>query len=446
MNPALLLSWFPIILAIGMAGRLLDRSKALKLGAICAVFWVFLLHALYGGGIWDEVMRVLAVLAGASAIVAMGAWSGEMAMTPAKRESGASQGSRPRETASSHEDAGGLTPVSAVLDQFNGWLEEHRNDLDPWPGFDEFIRTVLYQNCKATHVKPFRLFCDGDELLPLRETDPFSDVPRISARRGIVGHVISTARAYLDGDPLPDELRSKAAAESEESLAWCFPIMQGPRRIGVVTAGQLGIAPESGAAPLRSMERLISLFWGMLCETCRSRVAGMNDPVSKLYTREAFARVAEETLDESYRTGEPVALAVIALEQLRELSDTGRWELADDLVFEAGSLLRSRMRADDRLGRFDGSRFLVLLRRVDSELATLILEQILVRLETLVGDKSRWGAAIAVRCGVVESGMEKPDLRTLISEAVAQCHKARTEGKAICGEIYSTVAAVGAAS
>jgi hypothetical protein len=68
---------------------------------------------------------------------------------------------------------------------------------------------------------------------------------------------------------------------------------------------------------------------------------------------------------------------------------------------------------------------LLLLRRVDSELASLIIEQLSVRLNELCDDPSRWGVAVKVRCGLAGSGTESPDLRDLVSRAVEQCHRAR---------------------
>ena len=96
---------------------------------------------------------------------------------------------------------------------------------------------------------------------------------------------------------------------------------------------------------------------------------------------------------------------------------------------------------DDHLGRFDGSRFVLLIRRVDTELASLIVGQIMSRLEILCNDIERWRVCVAVRCGVVGSGTENPDLRTLISRALVQCRRARLEDARIASDLRSPTAA-----
>ena len=96
---------------------------------------------------------------------------------------------------------------------------------------------------------------------------------------------------------------------------------------------------------------------------------------------------------------------------------------------------------DDRLGRFDDSRFILLLRRVDSELATLVVRQIITKLTTICGDAARWRTAIHVRCGLAGSGAAQPDPRVLISEALTEAQRARTEGLTIASDLRTIDAA-----
>lgn len=441
----LLLPWFPIILGVGVGGRLLGRTRGYGLGLLCALFWIVLVQASAGTGIWRDLWTVATILAGSVAIIAMGGWAGETSTSaraagfgPRECSDGMPQGGFAASAAqivSRVEDTTTLQRLTAAMEQFDEWLEDHRNDRNPWPGFDEFIRAVMNQCCGAKHVKPYRLAGEGEELLPLREPEPFTDAKPIWARRGMMGHVVTTGRSYYAGDSTQGELVAKLADDSPEPIAWCFAIRQGTCRLGVVVARQLDVPWEGSKQLLRVVERLVTGFWCALAEACHSRAAALDDPVSGLLTREAFVRAAEQSLSESYQQGEPVALAVIALEKLRELNDSGRWEVADELVGEVSDALRQKVRLDDRLGRFDGSRLLLLLRRVDSQLATLIVGQVMSRLTALCGDRDRWKASIEVRCGVVGSGTEEPDLRSLISRALIECHRARAEGIRIASDL-----------
>ena len=443
MTLTLILPWFPILLGVGVGGRLLGRTRGLYLGILSAFFWVVLVQASAGPAIWREPWTVVMIVAGAVAIAAMGRWSGE---TPVDRLSPTASAQPPANVNMINRSDECLSPLqqlTTALDQFDDWLEEHRDDNNPWPKFDELVRSVMYQCCQATHVKPYRLRNEGEELVPLNESDPLVDVEPLPARRGIVGHVVTTGRSYVASDMTKGELVEQLAEESQDTVAWCFAVRQGTSQLGAVVVGQLGIAPDPNRPLLCAMERLISQFWCMLCETIRSRRAVQDDPVSGVLIRPAFLHRADEALRESYREGEPVAVAVIALEGLRRLRDSGRWEVADQVVRETSNVVRRKVRMDDRLGRFDDFRFLLLLRRVDSGLASLIVAQLMSRLTGVCHDRERWRETVDVRCGVAGSGTERPDLRTLVSRALAQYRRARLENAPIASDLGSTSVANG---
>lgn len=449
MELTLLLPWFPILLAVGIGARLLGRAKGLYLGIACALFWIVLVQAAAGYGVWRDPWTVGALAAGAMAIAAMGAWAaqptGEGLGTTSDAGSHAASATEPPVVQEACA-TGVVMQLADAIEQFDDWLQQYRDDDDPWSRFDEFVRSVLYQCCRATHVRPYRLLSEGEELAPLRAAEDFDHHDRRPARHGIVGYVVTSGRAYVAGDPAQGEHLTRLASESGESIRWAFAVRRGAKRLGLVTADHLDISPESNGPLLRAVERMINLFWSALDEAIRSRSAVQNDPVSGLPTRPAFLQLAEQSLRQSYAHGEPVAVVVIALEGLRELGDSGRWEVADDLVREFSRILRTKVRLDDRLGRFDGSRFIVLLRRVDSELAGLIVSQLILRLSTLCEDCDRWRAAVAIRCGVAGSGTERVDLNTLVFRALSQSRRARREQTSLATDLGRSTHLVGESS
>lgn len=438
MDLTLLLPWFPIVLAVGIGGRLLGQKRGLFLGIACALFWIVLVQATAGYSIWQDYWIVAAMIAGALAIVFMGSWTGESLSHMAGSIPSAVVGSENSETGGSGVKAGPEAIVgrlSESMEQFEEWLQEHKDDDNPWCAFDEFIRTVAHRCCTATHVKPYRLLGEGESLAPLRYGEESSNEERIPARQGIIGYVVTTGRRFLAHDETQGDHLAQLAAGFDGALEWVFAIRKGNRRLGVVTVGRLELPPEQNKPLLRAVERLINQFWCALDETICGRSAVQNDPVSGLPTRPAFLRSAERSLTRSYQQGEPVAMVVIAVEGLRELSDSGRWEVADELATEVSRVLRRKVRFDDRLGRFDDSQFILLLRRVDSELATLIVSQLVGQLTRLCADTERWHAEPVVRCGLVGSGIEQPDLNTLVFRALSQCRRARMDDKTMSSDV-----------
>lgn len=427
----LLLPWFPIVLAVGVGGRLLDRSRGTGFGILGAMFWVVLTLAATGPVVFAQVLTIAALVAGSLAIVAIGAWSGSVVLPTPARDITSSKTSADKRPAVSD----GFEPLSEALKRFDDWLEVHRYAADPWPEFGELVRVLLYNLCGATHVHPYRVLSEDDSLVPLRAIEPGETPDLVSARQGIIGHVATSGRAYRAGDETHGQLVDRLAKESDERIAWCFAIRQGPRRIGLVKVGGLPDQAKRNKSLLTAAEEMICVFWNTLSEVCRSRVAETRDPASGLLTREPFLIQADRILAASYAHHEPVAVAVFSFEGLRAMCDRADWELADRLIKDASALLEERLRADDCLGRFDDSRFVVLFRRVDSALGRLIVEQLIVQLRTLCDDRDRWGGPVTARCGLSGSGTEHLILSQLIARAVARCNHARRNGARIASDL-----------
>ena len=81
------------------------------------------------------------------------------------------------------------------------------------------------------------------------------------------------------------------------------------------------------------------------------------DPKTGLFNVRHFSAVLNEKLEQSLRTGEPLALLMIDLDLLREINNT-YGHLAGDAVLERiADVFRSSLRADDIAARFGGEEF-----------------------------------------------------------------------------------------
>ena len=434
MQLATVLLWLPIVLAVGVAGRLLGRARGMGVGVICALFWMAVIQSVLGIAVWHEGWTVATMISGSLAIVLIGGWSALHGGNQSGDRLTAGQAGNSIETAQNGLNR--IAVFSSSLQRFEDWLAEHRDSSDPWPAFGEFLRGALYELCRATHVQPFQVRQEREELVPLHQSDIFDDKNLRSARKGIVGHVATSGRPFVADDASQGELVLSLARREPVGIDWCFPISQGLRRLGVVVVGRLPGAVRLNGEWLRATERLINLYWRMLCESNLGQSAASRDSVTGLMNRPAFLRAAEFTLRESLGMGEPCVLVVVALEGMRELSDSGRWERADEAAGLAARSLRQKLRADDLLGRFDDSRFVLLLRRVDSELAQLIVRQLMERLTSLLSDQPDWAATLRMRFGVVGSGMAQPDLTSLVSQALTLARQAREQGISIATDLF----------
>jgi GGDEF domain-containing protein len=162
-------------------------------------------------------------------------------------------------------------------------------------------------------------------------------------------------------------------------------------------------------------------------------------------TRAAFFQAGSEGLAEAFRAAEPAAVAILALEGIRSLDDDGHWDAADDIRGVISSAIKQRLRADDRIGRFDDSRFILLLRRVDSELAQLIMRELLAQVSAALRARKPYADRIELRCGLAGTGVQHADsgcpessLRALTSTALDACVRARRTAAKLASDVCST--------
>lgn len=430
MTDKLLVYWFPLVLAVGFAATLVGRTRGRVVGALAGLYWIMLAVTFTDGRVWSDPLGSMWMLAGATVIVWVGFWMGSPQSTGA-----CVSAANECDTPDPGDDEWGPSDLVADLaGRFDEWLSANRHHADPWPDFGEFMRTALYTGAGARHVRAYRVIDGGDELYPLRLTDPGeADFP--SPRGGIIGHVVTSGRAYYANDPAQGDLVTKLAAHSRDRCVWCFPVRYQSRTVGVVTIGEAPADQLANRGWLRALESLIQMCWATMAESCLGRLAGHVDPVAGVMTYQAFTDATETATREAYRNSEPVVFVHISIGGIRNLYDAGRWSAANKAIAAVSQALRERIRHDDEVGVYEASQFMLMLRRVDSELATLIVEQLVERLCEICGDQDRWQVPLSVHCGVAGSGVKTPSVRDLLVKAMNNSRLARERSVPIVSDL-----------
>jgi diguanylate cyclase (GGDEF)-like protein len=311
-----------------------------------------------------------------------------------------------------------LARVSRLLSTFDEWMTKWGAESARWVAFDQFIRGGLHDVVGAEGVRCFRLTVAGtalESLVPARGKLH----ALIPSHQGVFGNVLENGHALI---------RSPAEAESRNEPVWCFPVLDGGERRGVISAGRLPEAAASDYALLNLVAEVVSLLWNRLCDSERLAIARETDDRTGVLTRANFFRVADVALSDGYAEREPAVLLAVALEGIRGLDDRGLWEQRDALVTAVGTAIRARLRSDDVVGRFADDRFVALLRRMDLPLARMIADKLMSAIQAVLRDESTEGVTPQVRCCITGPAVGGHSLRELISAALTAISRGRRQG------------------
>jgi diguanylate cyclase (GGDEF)-like protein len=126
-------------------------------------------------------------------------------------------------------------------------------------------------------------------------------------------------------------------------------------------------------------------------------IAARRDPLTGLLNRRAVYEMAEHELARALRSGRPIAIAYLDLDDLKRVNDTDGHEAGDELISRFAAALRMATRESDLVGRFGGDEFVVVMPDTDYAAGVTAIERL------LSGDM-----VPRASCGIVAT--ERPDL------------------------------------
>jgi diguanylate cyclase (GGDEF)-like protein len=100
------------------------------------------------------------------------------------------------------------------------------------------------------------------------------------------------------------------------------------------------------------------------------------DPTTGLPNRRALVALLDKELERSERFGRPCTLLFIDLDHFKLLNDSFGHPAGDAALREFNSVVRTRLRGIDTLGRWGGEEFVAVLPETDTEAATMVAERI----------------------------------------------------------------------
>lgn len=149
-----------------------------------------------------------------------------------------------------------------------------------------------------------------------------------------------------------------------------------------------------------------------------------HDPLTNVLIRKDMLVVCEQELARSRRHGHSMALLMIDVDQFKAINDIHGHQVGDRVLVELVRRIIPLLRRSDRIGRFGGDEFLVLLPETPKENAMLVANRLRHELEITASELP----PVTVSIGVTSNLAQESDIKLPLARVDHALYKARNAG------------------
>ena len=150
----------------------------------------------------------------------------------------------------------------------------------------------------------------------------------------------------------------------------------------------------------------------------RARAEAGTDPVTGCMNHRAMRRRLHEEIGRAMRTGSPLSCLLIDLDNFKLVNDRHGHQAGDALLREVGQALVGEFRAFDRVARYGGDEFVVILPNADLDSAAAAAARALQRLLALPSRETDPGVGASIGVAQWQAPM---DVDALLEPATRRC-------------------------
>jgi diguanylate cyclase (GGDEF)-like protein/PAS domain S-box-containing protein len=142
-----------------------------------------------------------------------------------------------------------------------------------------------------------------------------------------------------------------------------------------------------------------------------------HDLLTALLNRRGFETRLVESLARSIRYGEMGGVVVLDLDNFKNVNDTDGHAAGDTLLQAVAEVLRTRLRSTDLVARVGGDEFALMVGRVDSRSAVVVVESLLEELRGRIATLAGAASKVTVSAGIALFDGEHPTTVQQVLEA-----------------------------
>jgi diguanylate cyclase (GGDEF)-like protein len=247
----------------------------------------------------------------------------------------------------------------------------------------------------------------------------------------IAGRVVLTRTlVHLEADASRDAVYQVPGTPADEPEALvCTPLIAGSRVLGTLNVWREGNAAQFAPEEVELIQRfatLAALAYDNAHQRERLSLLARTDELTGLFNRRHFHERLGAELARARRSGEPVGLRLLDIDDFKAVNDGHGHPVGDAVLRAFAALLREAVRGADVVCRTGGEEFGVILPGADDEEATAAAHRVVAAVrDARIGPE----AALTASVGLAIAPREGATVAALFRAADDRLLAAKEQGK-----------------
>ena len=152
-----------------------------------------------------------------------------------------------------------------------------------------------------------------------------------------------------------------------------------------------------------------------------------HDSLTGALARRAWLELAAAEMQRWQRYQQPFAIGMLDVDHFKQINDTHGHPIGDAVLRDLASQVRAALRSADRLGRYGGEEFVVLMPGTDLAAAQVVAERVAATVRSAVPQAQAPQCTVSIGVAAVQAGDATFEL--LLARADAALYQAKSSGR-----------------
>jgi diguanylate cyclase (GGDEF)-like protein len=161
----------------------------------------------------------------------------------------------------------------------------------------------------------------------------------------------------------------------------------------------------------------------------RLQTLSRRDSLTRLLNRRAFERALRHEAARARRFDEPLSLLLIDLDHFKRINDEHGHAAGDALLFAVSRTLKTVARDIDRVARFGGEEFCILLPRTTTAGAKQVAGRVCAAIAGTRVNRTEHALSVTASIGVATSRNKHEPVQRIIERADQSMYRAKAQGR-----------------